>query len=329
MSRSKIVLTVIVFVMTCCLVFPVAPVAADSAPEGPSSPYVIYPDEEDIFTKTPEYRFTEWPGAVKYRIDIWKGTDYTQTPIFTQKFIPTCSAGECKFKPAFTLQKYDISGEKGEYLWRIRAKVGIEWPPAWSQKPFRVLSTGFNSQFTVTDAKWIPLSGDWAVNRLGYLKGTGNGDNFYSIVEKHLFTSGYKYEVMMKRKLCTDSQNTLFFTAYPHPMLWNRWDSGYQFEYYNNGRWRITQRVGNVQSILVPETESPAIVPYGWNKVTIWSDPPYFHFWINEVHLGGYQLTTFNEGYVGIGMYMNAPYEPLIVDWATLEYTDTAPYPIP
>jgi hypothetical protein len=70
-------------------------------------------------------------------------------------------------------------------------------------------------------------------------------------------------------------------------------------------------------------------VPYGWNKLTIWSNPPNFHFWINEVYLGSYSLTTFDEGYVGIGMLMHASYEPLLVDWATLKYSDTAPYPIP
>jgi len=329
MRNFRILYAACVVVLMCCLVAPVAPAAADAAPDGPSSPYVIFPKDEDVFTTTPKFRFTKYPGVTKYRIDIWEGDDFDAPPIYTFKFTPSCSSDECWYKPDIVLKKYDISGEKGEYSWRIRAKEGTEWPPLWSQTSFRVLSSGFNSQFTVDHAKWTPLFGDWSITSAGYLKGNGGGDNYFSIIQKHLVTTGYVYEVRMKRKLCKDTENTLYFNAYPYPTSWNRWDSGYMFEYYNNGRWRLGQRVGNVWTTLIPEAESDAIVPYGWNKLTIWSQPPNFHFWINEQYLGGYPLTTFEEGYVGIGMHMNASYEPLLVDWATLKYSDTAPYTIP
>lgn len=298
-------------------------------PDPPSSPEVIYPRDEDIFTTTPKYRFTKFPGVTKYRIDIWKGDDYNQTPIFTLKFTPACSDTECWIKPAYTLKKYDLSGEKGEYSWRIRAKVGTDWPVLWSQTTFRVLSSGFNSTFSSDYAKWVPLSGDWSISSAGYLKGNGNGDNQYSIVQKNLVKNGYVYEVRMKRKLENDAETRLFFNANPYPLYMNRWDSGYGFDYFNNGRWRLVQRVGGLQTYPVPETESSAIIPFGWNKLTVWTQDTGIYLWINEVYLGMFPINTFEEGWVGIGMYMNGPYSPLLVDWATLKYSDTPPYTIP
>jgi hypothetical protein len=328
----------LLLVVVLILSVPISPVGAQNGPtepggiivDGPSSPYIVYPKNEDIFDTTPLFRFTDYSafGATKYRIDVWKGTDTNAAPIYTYKGHGNCNGSECTMQPGIALKKTDMNGN-GEYTWRIRAKVGGEWPILWSQAPFRVLSKGFTSMFDVDYKKWTPLSGYWGINSSGYLKISGTGDHHYSIIEKHVFSHGYVYEARMKRKIDTDSENRLFFNADPFPMFMDRWDSGYTFDYYNNGRWRFGKRLAGVQSYLTPETSSSAIVPYGWNKITIWATPPEFHFWINETYLGKYTEATFDEGFVGIGVYMNTSDYPLLVDWATLKYSDTAPYPIP
>ncbi|MEL7591717.1 MAG: hypothetical protein AAGU17_10550 [Anaerolineaceae bacterium] len=327
----------LLLVVVLILSVPISPVGAQNGPtepggisvDLPSSPYVIYPKYEDITTKTPTFRFTDYSeyGATKYRIELYN--DETEALIYQQTGTGNCDGTECTMQLLIPLKFVTLDSDEGEYRWRIRAKVGGEWPPLWDQATFRVLKPKFTSLFDVDYKKWTPLFGDWGITSAGYLKGNGVGDNQYSIIQNHLVVNGYVYEVRMKRKLNTNTENRLYFNAYPYPTSWNRWDSGYGFDYYNNGRWRLVQREAGVQTILIPEADSSAIVPYGWNKLTIWSNPPNFHFWINEVYLGSYSLTTFDEGYVGIGMLMHASYEPLLVDWATLKYSDTAPYPIP
>lgn len=335
MKRSALLMSVVIVLLV--LSFDFVTVSAEGEPPAedgievdlPSSPYVIYPKYEDITTKTPIFRFTDYSdfGATRYRIELYN--DETELLLYQQTGTGNCDGTECTMQLLFPLKFVTLDSDEGEYRWRIRAKVDGEWPPLWSQATFRVIKTGFTSLFDVDYKKWIPVYGSWSINSSGYLKISGTGDTNYSIIEKHLFTYGYVYEVRMKRKIDTDSENRLFFNAYPYPLFMNRWDSGYTFDYYNNGRWRFGKRVAGVQSYLTPETSSSVIVPYGWNKVTIWAKPPNFHFWINETYLGVYSDAEFDEGFVGIGVYMNTSDNPLLVDWATVRYSNTAPYPIP
>lgn len=339
MGNFRILYAAFIMVLIGCLVFPMAPVAADT-PEVDlaSSPYVIYPKDEDIFTTTPKFRFTKFPGVTKYRIDVWNGDDLDQPPLYTVKFSPDCNVDECWYKPATALKKYDLSGEKGEYTWRIRAKEGGEWPPLWSQTTFRVLSSGFNSTFDLNYKKWLLQAGVWSVTSAGYLKTNGLLGTTASIARAELFTettndaNGMVYEVMMKRKVEQTSTNRIFFLGYPGVTPEGGvWERGYCLDYTDDGRSSLYRLDDYSKTFHFEEMDVSAIInPNGWNRLTVWKNSGTIHVWINKVYLGGYPDSNYTEGWVGIGVYeADAEKSPLLVDWATLKYSDTAPHMIP
>lgn len=301
----------------------------DASVEEASSPEVIYPRYEAVYTKTPKFRFTEFPGATKYRIDVWN--DITDELVYTFKGTGNCSAGECWLKPSTSLKIYDISGVKGQYLWRVRAKVNGEWPPLWSQATFAVLSTGFTSTFDLNANKWLALCGEWTVVSPGYLKTKGVLDTTASILRKELFTDGIVYEVTMKRKVEADTTNRVFFFGYPgETYTGGLWEDGYVFEYTNDGHWSLIRVDDYSKTYLVEEVYTDAIIPYSWNKLTIWSHYSNIHVWVNEQYLGAYTDSTYSEGWVGIGMFEgDAEKSPLLVDKAKAYYSDIAPYATP
>ena len=331
MRNFRILYAACVVVLLCCLVAPVAPAAADAAPDGPSSPYVIFPKDEDVFTTTPKFRFTKYPGVTKYRIDIWEGDDFDAPPIYTFKFTPSCSSDECWYKPDIVLKKYDISGEKGEYSWRIRAKEGTEWPPLWSQTSFRVLSSGFTSTFDVNANKWQALAGDWTLTSKGYLKTLGLYNTTATILRQEMFVDGIVYEVTMKRKVESDSSNRLLFHGVPgDTYVSGFWQDCYVLQYTNDGKWSLFESVNYTKNYYVNEEPTTAINPYGWNTLTVWKTPTNNCVWINKVYMGCYSASTFSSGWVGIGVFeSDALSSPLLVDKARVWYTDTAPYTIP
>jgi len=336
MRNYRILYIVCVVVLLCCLVAPVAPAAADAAPEEASSPYIIFPRDEDVFTTTPKFRFTDFSaqGATKYRIDIWEGDDYNAPPIYTFKFAPNCNAGECWYKPDIKLKNYDFNGENGEYSWRIRAKVGTQWPVLWSQASFRVLSSGFTSTFDLNYKKWLPQAGSWSVTSAGYLKTPGLFDTTATILRQELFanttngTDGIVYEVTMKRKAEADSTNRLFFHGNPgDTYVSGPWEDGYMFEYTNDGHWSLVRMIDFNKTYLVEDSPSTAINPYGWNKLSVWRKNTEIHLWINGSYLGHYADNYWWQGFVGIGVFEgDIDKSPLLVDKARVWYTDTAPY---
>jgi hypothetical protein len=74
---------------------------------------------------------------------------------------------------------------------------------------------------------------------------------------------------------------------------------------------------------------SPFIEPYGWNTLTVWTDYPNIHMWINGGYLGYIFDDTYASGFVGVGMYENfSDSSPVLVNSAKLYYTNVAPYAI-
>lgn len=339
MKNKKTVLTMLSFLLI--LLFTAAPVLADAAPpvgdditvDLPSSPYVVYPKDEDIHTKTPKFRFTDYSefGATRYQIDVWEGTDASGTLVYTFKGKGMCNGVECWLQPTTPLKYYDYSGEKGQYFWRIRAKVAGDWPPLWSQEGFRVVSKGFTSTFDTDTKKWLELAGDWTLTSAGYLKTNGLLNTTATILHQHLFTTGYVYEVRMKRKVETDTTNRLFFSGIPGDTYTGGiWEDSYVFEYTNAGVWSFFRSDDYNKEYKVTDEPFTAIKPYGWNKLTVWRRASDICFWINEQHLGCYPDASYSEGWVGIGVYEgNADVSPLLVDWAKVWYSETPPYPMP
>jgi hypothetical protein len=308
-----------------------SPLPNTGVENGASSPYILYPLFEDVFTKTPLFRFTDFSaeGATKYRIDVWVGDDLDADPLYTYKGVGDCDGAECTMQPGIPLKKADFFGN-GHYTWRIRAKVAGEWPILWSQAQFTVRSSGFTSYFSSWEKKWLPVQDTWTVNSKGYLKTFGTLNQLSSIMEKHEFTNGFVYEVKLKRKT-SNGDNYVYFQGYPDPLGGSGyWDDGYYFTYRNDTSWALIKYVDGASTLITGGPTLSYIKPYDWNKITIMRSSSEIKIWINKQYIGTYSDATFSSGYVGIGMYKKEDIkDPLLVDWATLEYTDTAPYAIP
>jgi hypothetical protein len=339
---KRILSLTMVLVVLAVWVFPLPAAQAqggeDNTPGGEgisplgSESQIIFPRNTMVFTATPKFRFTPTEGATKYRIDGWEGTDTSGLLLYTFKDKGTCNGEgtECWIKPPTALRARVYNGWDGNYFWRVRAKVNGEWPTSWSQVGFTVLSPGFNSTFDLNAKKWIQLSGTWTVTGTGYLKTKGIYDTTATILQQNMFANDLVYEVLMRRKVEASSTNRLLFMGDPGDSYVDGfWQDGYVVDYTNEGKWSLFVSSDYTKTYLVNEEFTTAIQPFGWNKVTVWCHNGEIFVWINKQYLGTYADSTYNTGYVGIGVFeSDEASSPLLVDNAKTWYSNTAPYPI-
>jgi len=297
-----------------------------------TTPYPISPMMESVFTKLPKFTFTEAPGATKYRIQVFN--NHTGALVYTYKGGPACDGGECWLKPDIALKYLDCATTTGWYSWHVMAKIAGKWQSAYSDSAFfSVLSSGFDSSFDTLNKWSVVFGAPWTiVYNKGYAKTLGLSSSTSSIIQKFWFTDGIVYEVMMKRKLEPESSNRLFILGETgDPTSGGIWQQGYVFEYYNSGEYNFFKQIDWDKTFFYEDLTTTAIVPNGWNKLTVWVKDGEISLWINETFIGTVADTEYTEGCVGIGMYEKDTTEksPLLVDWATLKYSDTAPYTIP
>jgi len=288
---------------------------------------------EDVFVKTPTFTFSKDTGAVKYKIEVWDALQ--NTPVYTVKTSGNCVGSECSVTPITPLKNWVYTGGQGLYKWRVYSKDAISgWGSPSDFERFYVNSSGFKSTFNVDTKKWLAVTGDWFRVEPGYLKTKGITGEYASAIQKEWFFDNYVYEVVMKRKV-TDSgdvpPNHIYFLGYPGDTPSGGWNMGYDFYYYDDGRWSLNIIDNGVSTTLESGT-STAIKPYDWNKVTVMTDYPLIDIWINETWLDYHWISDdplyYRYGYVGVAGYKNTPKSSLLVDEAKLNYTITLPYPV-
>lgn len=336
MKRSALLMPVVIVLLILSFVF-VGASAEGEPPSGegisvdePSSPYVIYPDNEEIFDKTPLFRFTDYSayGATKYRIDVWQGTNLAVAPLYTYKGVGDCDGTECTLQPGIALKKADINGN-GYYTWRIRARVDGEWPVFWDQSFFTVLSGGFTSYFDILEKKWLTVQGTWSVTDAGYMKTLGIPGQLSSMVEKHVFTEGYVYEVKLKRKVELNSPSMILFSGNTTSLNADGyWYDGYFFSITNAGNW-VLGKISEGSVTTLASGSSADIKPFDWNKLAVLRSGSDITLYVNDQFVTHAVDGSFGDGYVGFGMVEeDSAKSALLVDWATLDYID-APSLIP
>jgi hypothetical protein len=296
----------------------------------PGPPVPLYPIDEVIYNKYPRFSFMEIVGATKYKVEVYNTIPEPDELVYTIKGDGgDCSCG-CNLYPTLPLKPWDINNVSGFYTWRVSAKVEGSWW-GWSNfSNFLILKNGFNTTFDTPTKAWYPVTGAWVQTSTGYAKTQGELYKLSSAIEKHVFTQNFVYEVKMKRKN-SDAGNYIFFQGYPLPLGANDyWDDGYFFTYRNNGDWSLEKIVNGSYTFIWGDSASPYIKPYDWNKITIKRESSLIKIWINKHYMGAYSDTTFTFGYVGFGMHKeDSIKDPLLVDWARLEYTYEEPYAIP
>ena len=306
-----------------------------SAAVTPTDPWPVSPaDGEIITTSLPEFQFTAADGATKYKIEVFNLL--TGVPVYTFKGVAQCAASLCSLKPATALNYYTIKEKSGLYAWRVMAKVNGVWQSSFSDYArFTLLKPdGFNSTFSTDDHKWFNVSGVWSLTTSGTLKTSGETGFYASVISKHAVQNGFVYEVKLKRKLAADAANRIYFLGYPYDEgslpADKQWLDGYYFEYTNHLGWAFGKSYDGTSEVLASDDSSDAIVPYDWNTLTVMTQGDTVDLWINGQNVAHLVLESVSEaGFVGIAMEKTvAEKSPLSVDYAKLEYTTLAPYPI-
>ena len=336
MKRSALLMPVVIVLLILSFVFVAAnaqsepPLSEGFTDDEPSSPYVIYPDNEEIFDKTPLFRFTDFSayGATKYRIDVWQGTNLTVAPLYTYKGAGVCDGTECTMQPGIALKKADINGN-GYYTWRVRARVAGEWPVLWDQSFLTVLSSGFTSYFDTLEKKWLTVQGTWTLKDGGYMKTLGIPGQLSSMVEKHVFTEGYTYEVKLKRKVELNSPSMILFSGNTDSLNADGyWYDGYFFSITNAGNW-VLGKISEGSVATLGSGYSADIKPFDWNKLAVVRSGSDIMLYVNGELVTHASDATFGDGFVGFGMVeADSAKSALLVDWAILDYIE-APSAIP
>lgn len=321
---------------------PVNPADLTPAPADPAStveigvdtvviPTPVSPKNNFVTTRTPKFFFTPVTGASQYHLVV---VDTMATPdalVYHYYGTGSCTTVVCMMQPANTLKTLRYEATKGGvYAWAVEAMISGAWKGLSVAPQFAVLSSGFTSDFNLNTNKWAPIYGTWTRTDKGYYKAIGPVGKMTSAMQKEFFMNDYVYEVTLKRKVEADSFNRIIFMGIPKPLaVDSSWDMGYYFGYYNSGHWGLWRRDGGVLTLLHNNVATPFVIPYGWNKLTVWTDYPTIHLWINSAYLGYFTDDTHLSGFVGVGMYENySDLSPLLVDSATLYYSATAPYAI-
>jgi hypothetical protein len=296
-----------------------------------TAPAPNYPFQNIVMTRTPKFYFTPRIGASQYHVvvvDTMASPDKVVAHVYGTG---SCTKYICYLQSSTALKTLRFEAASGGlYSWYVEAMVGGSWQGLSSGAMFAVGSSGFTQDFNLNTKKWVPLSGTWTRTDKGYYKGVGPVGTMTSALQKELFTNDYVYEVTFKRKVEADSFNRIIFMGMPTPLSSDfSWYSGYYFGYYNSGTWELWRRDAGTITVLYDNVPSPFIEPYGWNTLTVWTDYPNIHMWINGGYLGYIFDDTYASGFVGVGMYENfSDSSPVLVNSAKLYYTNVAPYAI-
>lgn len=281
------------------------------------APSPEHPVDAVLYTKTPEFFFTERSGATRYRVEVVNG--YTSEVLYTFKGAPNCAAGVCSLTPDYKLKYLDNNMNKGKYKWRVRAKVDGFWENYSDYTNFTLVSPGFTDTFNAGVGKWRALTGNWTRVDPGYLKTGGVKGIGASALHKNFFLE-FDYTVRMKRKL-TDAYQGVIVWGNPSSYVPQNglWYSGVFFLIRNNQTYGIFQMSDGALTQLKGYTYSPSIAAYDWNTLRVEASTN-LHFYINGVYHGYVTPTIDKEGFVGVIAYKNdnTLKEPLLVDSAEL-----------
>jgi hypothetical protein len=261
------------------------------------------------YERYPVFEWTAMKGASKYRVQVYQNGALKHA--FTAG-TSVCDASVCIVSPGLK-----VGIDKALY-WRVQAQFGSYWGPYSTPLDFSVLSTGFESLFSVDAAGWTAVRGTWSVNAKGYYKTAGNLNAIASTMYKFNYPT-LTYEVRMRRNLGEAAlPNRLHFRTQPAPLdSAGQWTDGYLFQYTNAGYFSVWVVQGGSFIPLVDWTQSASIVPYGWNTLKVVASGGDMEFYINDTLVASGHDETHPEGRVGISMWRGSDVKaPLVVDWA-------------
>lgn len=188
------------------------------------------------------------------------------------------------------------------------------------------ISNDFNNNFNGTSTGWSAVNGTWDIYKDLHYYSTGQLNRWATSVRSGTF-GDMTYEARMKRTGdCTGCSNGLIIRGDSSPLInpdkW--WNKEYKFVYNNNGSFSIWKLNGSTETELTPWTASSAIIPYGWNTLTVVAVGKSLKFYINDTLVSSVNDSSFKTGQVGLGFYRTASSGRLYVTYAKLNTTATA-----
>mgnify|MGYP001766419537 FL=1 len=212
----------------------------------------------------------------------------------------------------------------------MRAYQGGAWQGWSTDQHFGVLSDGFVSTFNADKKGWKGLTGIWALDGPGYLKGTPSPITWQSAFHYN-YTYDFVYQVKMKRTDSETNSNAIIFWGNPIPASNGWWEDGIYFQYANDQTFMIYELQDGIFISIQNWTGSLAIRPYGWNTLTVVVQYPEVYFFINGEYVGWFDdwssIGAPTVGWAGISSAGTSG--ELLVDKATLAALQTYPYLVP
>jgi hypothetical protein len=194
---------------------------------------------------------------------------------------------------------------------------------------FQVYAWDYTTDF-FTLKKWQPTYGEWSVLLPETLKVKPLQGQFASLTYKKKVTSGYVFEVRMKRNANeSGADNFIIVKGQPDLSLGeDGWGKGIMFSYDNAGNCRVDRWSLNSLTNIVGEYYGCNVRTGDWNTLTAFVYNGFVHFYMNGVELESSPLKDSDDyGWVGIGAYEDdMERNALLVDSASVTYTTIEPY---
>ncbi|MGC1379088.1 MAG: S8 family serine peptidase [Anaerolineales bacterium] len=278
---------------------PIPPIPDPISPEGA------------IADTTPTYTWSAVADATNYRYELWKGAAVVYTKTVASD---VCVNAVCSNTPP-NLLGYFI------YRWRVQALVNGIWETNSTYKSFTVYKSGpaFYSLFHSNADGWSPLKGSWSIVDHKYYRTSG----LYGYVASTAHTGNYftlDYQVLMKRTGCLTCANMIYVRGKTKPLdYYYDWNSGYRFQYTNNGYISVWSTVNESFTPLQYWKTSSAIRKGTWNTLRVTAQGSALKFYINGRLVWSGVDSSLVKGQVGLGVYKDGSGgTELFVDWAKL-----------
>ncbi|MGC1379087.1 MAG: S8 family serine peptidase [Anaerolineales bacterium] len=265
---------------------------------------------------TPTYTWSELAGATQYSYELWQSGVLVYTKTVASD---VCINKICSDTPTDILAY-------SPYQWRVQAFVDSVWQIFSGYMPFAVVQPGpaFNSQFNSNATGWSKIKGGWNIVSQKYYRAFGLS-SYLSATAAHTGTYfTLDYRVSIKRTGCSWCADRLYVRGktYPlNPSSYYDWNSGYIFQYVNDGYISVWSVVDGSYAPLLMWKPSSSIHRNGWNTLRVTANGSALKFYINSTLVWSGVDSILSGGAVGVGMFGYNSSDKLYVDWAALTPT--------
>ena len=256
------------------------------------TPYGITYEHKPIFT------WVEMPGVTRFQIQVYTNKGELSHSQDVTAF--SCASSRCSVESSKTFTS-------GKYNWRIRAQIGSTWYAYSAARNF-VLTPDITSDFSSYTKDWKPFGGGtWTLSG-GYYWTNGATGKMTSARSNYEYNN-FEFEATVRRE--ASPENSSFPANYIALRMGtgkksprDTWYPGYLLGYTNAGNFSVWRMNANGSATAIqPWTDSPSVIPNGWNKLGVIADGADLYFFINDDLVYILSDSTFSKGFAGFEAY--------------------------